>query len=184
MSRHLDRRQETTRYGLLRGSLFMWPRGPFSSCRYQSPGARPSLDPAAVDGTATPWARPVPPTARWDVALRLSVSSVIHDRPSTPRSSFGTVRGLKRHVQLRRERRLRQSESPTIGSHQAHGCRPPCRLATSDQLSRSTGRALRSLCRSPTACRQVSRQRSRAFRANGLVGAFEAEGLELQDICQ
>ena len=44
--------------------------------------------------------------------------------------------GLKRHVQLRRERRLRQSESPTIGSHQAHGCRPPCRLATSDQLSR------------------------------------------------
>ena len=64
--------------------------------------------------------------------------------------------GLKRHVQLRRERRLRQCESPTIGSHQAHGCRPPCRLARSDQLSRSTGRALRSLCRSPTACRQVS----------------------------
>ena len=64
--------------------------------------------------------------------------------------------GLKRHVQLRRERRLRQAESPTIGSHQAHGCRPPCRLAASDQLSRSTGRALRSLCRSPTACRQVS----------------------------
>ena len=28
--------------------------------------------------------------------------------------------------------------------------------AASDQLSRSTGRALRSLCRSPTACRQVS----------------------------
>ena len=27
-------------------------------------------------------------------------------------------------------------------------------------------------------------QRSRAFRANGLVGAFEAEGLEFQDICQ
>ena len=27
--------------------------------------------------------------ARWDVARLLSVSSVIHDRPSTPRSSFG-----------------------------------------------------------------------------------------------
>ena len=64
--------------------------------------------------------------------------------------------GFKRHVQPRRERRLRQSESPTIGSHQAHGCRPPCRLAASDQVSRSTGRALRSLCRSPTACRQLS----------------------------
>ena len=34
----------------------------------------------------------VPPAARWDVELRLSVSSVIHDRPSTPRSSFWTVR--------------------------------------------------------------------------------------------
>ena len=41
-------------------------------------------DPAAVDGTATPWSRPVPPAARWDVELLLSVSSVIHDRPSTP----------------------------------------------------------------------------------------------------
>ena len=40
----------------------------------------------------TPWSRPVPPAARWDVALRLSVSSVIHDRPSTPRSRFWTVR--------------------------------------------------------------------------------------------
>ena len=40
----------------------------------------------------TPWSRPVPPAARWDVALRLSVSSVIHDRPSTPRSSSWTVR--------------------------------------------------------------------------------------------
>ena len=36
MSRHLDRRQETARYGLLRGSLFKWPRGPFSSCRYHA----------------------------------------------------------------------------------------------------------------------------------------------------
>ena len=34
----------------------------------------------------------VPPAARWDVELLLSVSSVIHDRPSTPRSSFWTVR--------------------------------------------------------------------------------------------
>ncbi len=56
--------------------------------RTESPGARQSPDPAAVDGTATPWARPGPPAARWDVARRLSVSSVIHDRPSTPRSSF------------------------------------------------------------------------------------------------
>ena len=60
--------------------------------RTESPGARQSPDPAAVDGTATPWSRPVPPAARWDVALLLSVSSVIHDRPSTPRSRFGTVR--------------------------------------------------------------------------------------------
>ena len=60
--------------------------------RTESPGARPSPDPAAVDGPATPSSRPVPPAARWDVALRLSVSSVIHDRPSTPRSSFWTVR--------------------------------------------------------------------------------------------
>ena len=37
-------------------------------------------------------ARPGPPAARGDVARRLSVSSVIHDRPSTPRSSFWTVR--------------------------------------------------------------------------------------------
>ena len=64
--------------------------------------------------------------------------------------------GLKRPVHLRRERRLRQSESPTRGLHQAQGCRPPVRVAASDQLSRSTGRALRSLCRSPTACRHVS----------------------------
>ena len=35
---------------------------------------------------------PLPPAARWDVARRLSVSSVIHDRPSTPRSRFWTVR--------------------------------------------------------------------------------------------
>ncbi len=35
--------------------------------RTESPGARPSLDPAAVDGPATPWSRPVPPAARWDV---------------------------------------------------------------------------------------------------------------------
>ena len=34
MSRHLDRRQKIARYGLLRGSLFKWPPGPFSSCRY------------------------------------------------------------------------------------------------------------------------------------------------------
>ena len=34
MSRHLDRRQDIARYGLLRGSLFTWPRGPFSPCRY------------------------------------------------------------------------------------------------------------------------------------------------------
>ena len=59
-------------------------------------------------------------------------------RSTAPRTPTGTIR------------------EPTIGSHQAHGCRPPCRLAASDQLSRSTGRALRSLCRSPTACRQVS----------------------------
>ena len=58
-------------------------------------GLRQSPDPAAVDGPATPWSRLVPPAARWDVARRLSVSSVIHDRPSTPRSSFWTVRGLK-----------------------------------------------------------------------------------------
>ena len=56
--------------------------------RTESPGARQSPDPAAVDGTATPWSRPVPPAARWDVELLLSVSSVIQDRPSTPRSSF------------------------------------------------------------------------------------------------
>ena len=36
MSRHVDRRQDIARYGLLRGSLFTWPKGPFSSCRYQS----------------------------------------------------------------------------------------------------------------------------------------------------
>ena len=36
MSRHLDHRQEIARYGLLRGSLFTWPRGPFSSCRYHA----------------------------------------------------------------------------------------------------------------------------------------------------
>ena len=60
--------------------------------RTESPGARQSPDPAAVDGTATLWSRPVPPAARWDVARRLSVSSVIHDRPSTPRSSFWTRR--------------------------------------------------------------------------------------------
>ena len=60
--------------------------------RTESPGARQSPDPAAVDGTATPWSRPVPPAARWDVARRLSVSSVLHDRPSIPRSSFWTVR--------------------------------------------------------------------------------------------
>ena len=60
------------------------------------PGGRQSPDPAAVDGTATPWSRPVPPAARWDVELLLSVSSVIHDRPSTPRSSFWTVRGRPR----------------------------------------------------------------------------------------
>ena len=35
---------------------------------------------------------PVPPAARWDVELLLSVSSVIHDRPLTPRSSFWTIR--------------------------------------------------------------------------------------------
>ena len=64
--------------------------------------------------------------------------------------------GLKRPVHLRRERRLRQSESPTRGSHPAQGCRPPVRVAASDQLSRSTGSAVRSLCRSPTACRHVS----------------------------
>ena len=34
----------------------------------------------------------MPPAARWDVALRLSVSSVIHDRPSAPRSRFWAVR--------------------------------------------------------------------------------------------
>ena len=60
--------------------------------RTESPGARQSPDPAAVDGTATPWSRPVPPAARWDVELLLSASSVIHDRPSTPRSRFWTVR--------------------------------------------------------------------------------------------
>ena len=60
--------------------------------RTESPGDRQSPDPAAVDGTATPWSRPGPPAARWDVARRLSVSSVIHDRPSTPRSRFWTVR--------------------------------------------------------------------------------------------
>ena len=60
--------------------------------RTESPGARQSLDLAAVDGTATPCSRPVPPAARWDVELLLSVSSVIHDRPLTPRSSFWTVR--------------------------------------------------------------------------------------------
>ena len=42
------------------------------------------------------------------------------------------------------------------GSHQAHECRPRFRVAASDQLSRSTGSALRRLCRSPTACRHVS----------------------------
>ena len=63
--------------------------------RTESPGARPSPDPAAVDGTATPWSRPVPPAARWDVARRLSVSSVIHDRPPIPRSSFWTVRASR-----------------------------------------------------------------------------------------
>ena len=61
--------------------------------RTESPGARPSPDPAAVDGTATPWSRPVPPAARWDVERLRSVSSVLHDRPSTPRSRFWTVRG-------------------------------------------------------------------------------------------
>ena len=61
--------------------------------RTESPGARQSPEPAAVDGPATPWSRPVPPAARGDVARRLSVSSVIHDRPSTPRSGFWTVRG-------------------------------------------------------------------------------------------
>ena len=55
VSRHLDRRQETARYGLLRGSLFKWPRGPFSSCSYQrgprgpprgrNPGTRPTSRP-------------------------------------------------------------------------------------------------------------------------------------------
>ena len=42
--------------------------------------------------------RPVPPAARWDVARLLSVSSVIHDRPSTPRSSFWTVRRHQRSL--------------------------------------------------------------------------------------
>ena len=60
--------------------------------RTESPGARQAPDPAAVDGTATPWSRPVPPAARWDVARRLSVSSVIHARPSTPRSSLNVTK--------------------------------------------------------------------------------------------
>ena len=42
--------------------------------------------------------RPVPPAARWDVARLLSVSSVIHERPSTPRSSFWTVRRHQRSL--------------------------------------------------------------------------------------
>ena len=40
MSRHLDRRQDIARYGVAQGSLFTWPRGPFSSCRYQAPPTR------------------------------------------------------------------------------------------------------------------------------------------------
>ena len=47
---------------------------------------------------ATPWARPVPPAARWDVARLLSVSSVIHDRPSTPRSRSWTVRACESEI--------------------------------------------------------------------------------------
>ena len=92
--------------------------------RTESPGARPSPDPAAVDGTATPSSRPVPPAARWDVALLLSVSSVIHDRPSTPRSSFWTVRDRSRRRGRSRSRR-RPGSSPAASA--APGSRPPRR---------------------------------------------------------
>ena len=43
--------------------------------------------------------------ARWDVARRLSVNSVIHDRPSTPRSRFWTVRADPSRPHPRAERR-------------------------------------------------------------------------------
>ena len=88
--------------------------------RTESPGARQSPDPAAVDSTATPWSRPVPPAARWDVARRLSVSSVIHDRPSTPRSSSWTVRpGPNRH-----------QPAPGRATHAAVCARAPAELGT------------------------------------------------------
>ena len=96
--------------------------------RTESPGARPSPDPAAVDGPATPWSRPVPPAARWDVELLLSVSSVIHDRPSTPRSGFWTVRArveapVRGKAQKLRVQHQRAAAGPVVRQH--HRAHPP-----------------------------------------------------------
>ena len=95
--------------------------------RTESPGARQSPDSAAVDGPATPWSRPVPPAARWDVALRLSVSSVIHDRPSTPRSSFWTVRV---HSVCRRGRWKMSRSVSAVSMARSEYCRCPPRVPT------------------------------------------------------
>ena len=84
MSRHLDRRQETARYGLLRGSLFKWPRGPFSSCRYHL-----IFDP---ESTPPPWGPPSgwkSPDGLTIKDERPRVATTLRYGPSTARRGHG-----------------------------------------------------------------------------------------------
>ena len=63
----------------------------------------------------------------------------------------------------------------------------PARVASTSALEpplRTGKSSADAAARSADCLSAVLRQRSRAFRANGLVGAFDAEGLEFQDICQ
>ena len=135
-----------------------------------------------------PWSRPGPPAARWDVARRLSVSSVIHDRPSTPRSSFWTVRRWRRWWRhssglacAKTGGGCRRRTAPTCGRSRSPTC-PSRRGSPSASVIRTSARRTRPAPRrrtsSPTTCCSWTSCRTPGSgTARGLAFTVGADGI-------